>query len=68
MDGRDERGQRLQVGFVAGGALLAGGVVLWLLAPHAKEGSAALATRKPRVEVSPRVGAGVVGLDMRGTF
>lgn len=49
------------VAFVAGGAFLAGGVVLFLLAPRSAES-------KQGVVVTPTVGAGEAGLLVRGTF
>jgi serine/threonine-protein kinase len=46
------------VGFIAGGALLAGGVVLYLVAPHGSPGTGLL--------VSPGADGSVAGLTLRG--
>lgn len=47
------------VGYIAGGALLAGGVVWWLVAPRKETTS---------VSISPITGHGVGGLQLRGSF
>lgn len=47
------------VGFIAGGALLAGGAVLWLTAGPSKKGS---------VQIAPTVGANDGGLLVRGAW
>ena len=47
------------VGFVAGGALLAGGAVLWLTAGPSKKGN---------VQIAPTVGANAGGLLVRGAW
>jgi hypothetical protein len=51
------------VGFVAGGALLVGGAVLFFTAPHASEPSAAA-----RMLLVPGVGPGGGGMLLRGEF
>ncbi len=52
------------IGFIAGGALLAGGVVLVLTAPSAVEKKAAFSN----VKVSPTFGPSYSGLSMAGSF
>src|ERR1019366_241465 len=54
------------IGFVAGGALLAGGVVLFLTAPAHSPQSAGQPER--RVGLSPLVGAGTTGVALRGAW
>src|ERR1019366_4309896 len=54
------------IGFVAGGALLAGGVVLFLTAPAHSPQSAGQPAR--RVRLSPLVGAGTTGVALRGAW
>jgi len=52
------------VGFVAGGALLAGGIALAILAPPAR----AKEREAGALRLLPAFGAGVAGLDLRGAF
>jgi hypothetical protein len=58
------------IGFVAGGVLLAGGAALILFAPHghAAETSAGAAPRLAGVQVAPAVGARDAGLLLRGVW
>ncbi len=49
------------VGYMAGGALLVGGLVLVLLAPSGSDGTGSL-------HVTPLVGAGSAGASVGGTF
>jgi hypothetical protein len=54
------------VGFIAGGVLVAGGVVVYLTAPKKSSSDAAGSAR--RVEVVPAGGPGVAGMTIRGWF
>lgn len=62
------------VGFIAGGALLAGGVVLVLTAPSSQEKKAAssqdkkTASSPTTIELAPTFGPGYSGLSMAGAF
>jgi hypothetical protein len=51
------------VSFIAGGALLVGGAIVFLVAPHAREQSPAAA-----LAVSPGVAPGGAGLWLNGAF
>lgn len=52
------------VAFVAGGALVAGGVALWLTAPSPRDAP----STKRGLFVAPRLGVGAAGADLGGTF
>ncbi len=54
------------VGFAAGGALLVGGLVLWLAAPA--DGSDGQQSRTPRLHVLPTVGDAGPAVVLRGTW
>jgi hypothetical protein len=51
-----DAGNLSTIGFAAGGALFAGGVLMWLLAPSA------------HVQAAPAVGSGSTGVVLRGNF
>jgi len=53
------------VGFIAGGAGLVGGTILFLTAPS---GPAKSTTARPRFEAAPIVGFGVGGASLRGVW
>ena len=55
------------VGFIAGGVLLAGGIVIMLTAPSSG-GAPTAAAPAARLELVPWLGAGLGGLGMRGAF
>jgi hypothetical protein len=51
------------IAFAAGGALVATGIVLWFVAPKSESSSSAAS-----VQLSPSVGLGSAGLQLRGAF
>ena len=53
------------IGFIAGGALLAGGLALWLTAPSGTEASPVPAVS---IRVSPNLGARAAGIAVTGEF
>jgi hypothetical protein len=53
------------VGFIAGGALLAGGIALWLTAPSESKASGPSAVT---IHVAPRIGQGTTALAVTGEF
>jgi hypothetical protein len=54
------------VGFIAGGVLTAGGLVVFLVAP--KGSSESRASRAGGIEIAPAFGPGCGGLALRGAF
>ncbi len=56
------------VAFIAGGAALATGAILWLTAPSSSSTPSDASPRSVRLQAAPQVGMGTMGLTVRGLF